>query len=156
MRVTKRFEFSYAHCLPNHNGKCKRLHGHNAILEVTVGGEVQKTTSIGHSTEGMTVDFGDLKDVVNKAVIDKWDHYTLAKGDEPFYQAFESYDSKGVPNFPRLLDQVVVVGERTTAENLARLAYNMIRDEMSSRWADRASITEVKFYETPSSWVSYP
>lgn len=65
--LVKRFSFDAAHKLPNHNGKCKNLHGHTYFLEVTITGEVNDET-------GMLLDFGVVKDVVKKLVIEKFDH----------------------------------------------------------------------------------
>lgn len=57
MIVTKIFEFCYGHRLPEHPGKCKQFHGHNAVLEVSVSGRVDPKT-------GMVIDFGDMKSMV--------------------------------------------------------------------------------------------
>lgn len=65
--VTKTFEFDSAHYLPNHPKKCKFLHGHSYKLEVTVRRRVNPIT-------GFVIDFGVLKQAVNKAVISVLDH----------------------------------------------------------------------------------
>ncbi|CVK19693.1 MULTISPECIES: 6-carboxytetrahydropterin synthase QueD [Sporomusa] len=62
-------EFEAAHQLPDYPGKCRRLHGHNWKVEVTVTGH-----ELNHL--GMVMDFKDLKAEVNK-VIDSLDHYYL-------------------------------------------------------------------------------
>ena len=71
--ITKQFKFEAAHSLPNHDGKCKNLHGHSYLLEVTVSGE--KHTS--GSKEGMIIDFGDMSKIVEDNIISKWDHQFL-------------------------------------------------------------------------------
>lgn len=73
LSITKIFTFEAAHQLPNHKGKCSRLHGHSYRLEVTVKGEVIKEGS----SEGMVIDFVDLSAVVEKEVIEQWDHQFL-------------------------------------------------------------------------------
>jgi len=70
--VTKRFEFEYAHMLPGYDGKCKNLHGHHGVLEVEIGQFL-----INGTYEGMVIDFSDLKRIVEKYVIDKFDHHYL-------------------------------------------------------------------------------
>ena len=74
--VCKTYNFSAAHQLPNHNGKCKNEHGHNYKVEIEVSGPIN--TESGHSSEGMVVDFQDLD-----AVMDLWiralDHQNLNK-----------------------------------------------------------------------------
>ena len=71
--ITKEFEFAAAHNLPNHEGLCKNLHGHNYKLQVTISGDIQK---IG-SASGMIMDFGDLKKIVKKHILDILDHSNL-------------------------------------------------------------------------------
>ncbi len=71
--VTKQFRFEAAHTLPNHNGKCKNLHGHSYLLEVTVSGEKQ----ISGPQEGMIIDFGDMTKIVEEHIVKKWDHQFL-------------------------------------------------------------------------------
>tara|TARA_Y100000310_G_scaffold325538_1_gene389156 strand:- start:902 stop:1234 length:333 start_codon:yes stop_codon:yes gene_type:complete len=71
MKITKIFTFDSAHRLPWHKGKCFTLHGHTYKLEVTVEGPLNK--------DGIVVDFGDLKKVVKKEILDKYDHKYLNK-----------------------------------------------------------------------------
>ena len=75
LSVTKKFEFAYAHFLPKHKGKCINLHGHGGVLEVEL--IKTKTTDQLCDYEGMIIDFGDMKRLVNEAVIDKLDHQYL-------------------------------------------------------------------------------
>ena len=72
-KLTKQFKFEAAHSLPNHDGKCKNLHGHSYILEVTVSGEKH----ISGPKEGMIIDFSDLSKIVEENIINKWDHQFL-------------------------------------------------------------------------------
>ena len=73
LTVTRKFKFCYGHFLPDYEGKCKNVHGHNATLEVELGGYVIHPG--GKATYGgMIIDFGDLKKVVEKEVIDLLDH----------------------------------------------------------------------------------
>jgi 6-pyruvoyltetrahydropterin/6-carboxytetrahydropterin synthase len=65
--VRRAFEFEAAHRLPEHPGKCRRLHGHSYRLVVAVEGRIDAAT-------GMVIDFADLKRVVESRVIDRLDH----------------------------------------------------------------------------------
>ncbi len=67
MRVRRRFEFESSHVLPKHPGKCSRLHGHSYALVVSVERPVD-------AGSGMGIDFGDLKAVVRREVVDVLDH----------------------------------------------------------------------------------
>ena len=62
-------EFEAAHRLPDYEGKCCRLHGHNWRVEVSVCGETLNEL-------GMLVDFHDLKDAA-KGVLNELDHHYL-------------------------------------------------------------------------------
>lgn len=69
MRITKEFNFEAAHILPWHKGLCQNLHGHSYKLFVTIEGPLNKN--------GIIMDFGDLKKIVQKKIIDKYDHSYL-------------------------------------------------------------------------------
>lgn len=68
-QVTKSFHFEAAHQLPWHAGRCRQLHGHGYRLEVTVEGPLDGN--------GVVVDFDDLKGVVQREVVDRYDHAYL-------------------------------------------------------------------------------
>jgi len=53
-------------------GKCANPHGHghNYVVEVTVGGAV-------HPATGMVCDLGELDDCVRKEIVDRFDHTNL-------------------------------------------------------------------------------
>ncbi|MBU0777729.1 6-carboxytetrahydropterin synthase QueD [Patescibacteria group bacterium] len=74
LTITKKFEFAYAHLLPNYEGKCRNLHGHNAVLEVEVSGPPINRQNV-YPT--MVCDFGDLKGIVDTEIINKLDHKHL-------------------------------------------------------------------------------
>lgn len=68
-RVTRSFSFEAAHHLPWHPGKCRRLHGHHYRLAVTVEGPI--------GTNGVVVDFDDVKALVQTQVVEPFDHQCL-------------------------------------------------------------------------------
>ena len=72
IRITKEFQFEMAHALLGYDGPCKNIHGHSYKLDVTVKGEVKQHTS--DSDEGMVVDFGIVKKLVKKLIVDEYDH----------------------------------------------------------------------------------
>jgi 6-pyruvoyltetrahydropterin/6-carboxytetrahydropterin synthase len=113
-------EFEAAHRLPDYNGKCCRLHGHNWKVEVCVRGE-----KLG--TNGMLVDFKDLKEVL-ASVLNKLDHYYLNE----------------TPPFDTM---------PPTAENLARYVFDSISH--SSVLPVSVYIFAVRVWESPRSCASY-
>ena len=82
VRITRRLHFSAAHRLARPEwsddrnsrvfGDCANAnwHGHNYDLEVTVSGPVDADT-------GYVMDLKDLKDLVNRHVVDDLDHRNL-------------------------------------------------------------------------------
>jgi 6-pyruvoyltetrahydropterin/6-carboxytetrahydropterin synthase len=80
--LTRKIEFSASHRYhnpafsPEENarifGKCNNPngHGHNYVLEVTVGGETDPAT-------GMVLDLKELKEMLEREVMDRMDHRSL-------------------------------------------------------------------------------
>ena len=126
MRISREFHFDSAHMLPNHSGKCSRLHGHTYRMIVSI--ETLGTGSLedqrqGESSEGMLMDFGTLDEIVQSAILNDWDHRFICKGDE----------------WPALLPtaadrNVCIVNVRTTVENLSYIAAKEIGDEIQKRF----------------------
>lgn len=67
--VTKEFTFDAAHYLPRYRGKCEHLHGHTYKLQITVKKEVLE--------DGLAFDFVELKEIVKREIIDRWDHQLI-------------------------------------------------------------------------------
>lgn len=72
--VCKQFHFCYAHHLPEYKGVCSRVHGHNALVEVEVGVNTLLRQEL--DSQGMVVDFSELKSVV-ELVLKDLDHRNL-------------------------------------------------------------------------------
>ena len=66
MLLSKDFKFDAAHNLIHYHGKCEKLHGHTYRLRIVLEGEPD--------SEGMIMDFIDLKQIVNEQVISRLDH----------------------------------------------------------------------------------
>jgi len=72
IRLTKEFKFEMAHALKGYDGLCRNIHGHSYELLVTVIGKpVSDKSSV---KLGMVMDFGDLKMIVRKCIVDEFDH----------------------------------------------------------------------------------
>jgi 6-pyruvoyltetrahydropterin/6-carboxytetrahydropterin synthase len=85
MELMRQYHFSAGHRLesaalsPEENarvyGQCYRQHGHNYVVQVTVGGQPDPVT-------GMAADLGALDDAVKRLVLDRVDHYDLSSAVE--------------------------------------------------------------------------
>ena len=82
LRLTKEFEFQMAHALSGYDGKCRNIHGHNYRLQVTVEG--QPIANPDDAKNGMVIDFGDIKRIVNQSVIELFDHAFVVSEASPF------------------------------------------------------------------------
>lgn len=70
LSICRKFSFDAAHFLPNYEGLCHNLHGHNWNVEVEVTGPKQE---IG-SSKGMILDFKDLDKLVDTVLSLHFDH----------------------------------------------------------------------------------
>lgn len=104
-RVTREIEFCYGHRLLNYGGKCRHLHGHNgrAVVALEAGALDER---------GMLVDFGEIKDKVQRWIDENLDHTMLLCRDDPI-----------LPVLKERGERVYVMDVNPTAENIARLIY---------------------------------
>lgn len=142
MQITRRLEFDAGHRLPNHKSQCRHLHGHRYAIEITVEADV--VASNGSSDEGMVMDFSEVKSIAKAVLVDQWDHAFLAhRGDRQIVDFLASINGHKTV----LLDAV------PTAENLARIAFGILREAYRSECGGRIKLTRVRLYETPNCWA---
>ncbi len=129
--LTRKTEFSASHYYHNPQftaeenqrifGKCNNPngHGHNYTLEVTVKGQVDPRS-------GFVVDLKELKEIMNREVIEALDHRFL---------------NKEVPEFATAIP---------TTENLAISIWERLKPKLKL-----AELHRVRVYETPDLFVDY-
>ena len=105
--LTRRCEFSASHYYHNPEwsdeqnrrvfGKCANLngHGHNYTLEVTVKGDIDPVT-------GFVVDLKELKDILNREVVDAMDHRHLNKEVPEFASKIPTTENTAIAIWQRL------------------------------------------------------
>lgn len=69
-----------AHTLWGYDGKCRNIHGHNYKLFVTVEG----TPMDDSPKRGMIMDFGDIKRLAEKHIVEPFDHAFVVPEGSPF------------------------------------------------------------------------
>ena len=142
MLITKTIEIDMGHRVPNHKSKCRNLHGHRYEIEIGVDDKV--ITTKGTSDEGMVIDFGDLKEIMNEIIDDVYDHsFTMYLGDE-FIETFIDLRDKG--------QKINFVTFPPTAEKLAEHWFKLIKPELEKK---KIKIHHVMVRETPSSAATY-
>jgi 6-pyruvoyltetrahydropterin/6-carboxytetrahydropterin synthase len=133
MLVTKRVEFSASHVCRNpslSDSENQALfgaaanphgHGHNYAVEVTMEGDPDPVT-------GMVIDLKKLKDIVNREVIDSYDHRFLNYEVAPFDRVIPTVENIAIDIWQRLDPHLIKSGGRLHA---------------------------VRVYETPDLYVDY-
>ena len=129
--LTRKAEFSAAHYYWSDQlsaeenvrlfGKCanRNGHGHNYTLEVTVEGKVDPVS-------GFVVDLKVLKDVINREVVDVYDHRHL---------------NLEVPEFKRMIP---------TTENIAIAIWKRLENQIEG-----ARLHRIRVYEMPDLFADY-
>jgi 6-pyruvoyltetrahydropterin/6-carboxytetrahydropterin synthase len=144
MQITRRLEFDAGHRIPNHNSQCKHLHGHRYTIEITLSGDV--ITKEGVSEQGMVMDFSDVKRIAKDRVVDMWDHaFLVYRGD------------KAVLDFLNTLPghKTVVLEVTPTAENLAKVAFDLLVSAYRDTYGNHLQLERVRLYETPNNWADH-
>ena len=142
MLITKTIEIDMGHRVPNHKSKCRNLHGHRYKIEVGVDDKVITTKE--DSSEGMVIDFGDLKQIMMDIIDKQFDHGFVMSEDDEFAEWFSVYKNKG--------QKIIFVDFIPTAENLAKMWYHMIKGPLEKK---KIKIHHVKVWETPTSTAMY-
>lgn len=129
-KVTKVIHFCYGHRLLRYEGKCRHLHGHNAVAEIEL-------SSASLDQRGMVVDFNEVKQKLHAWIDTAWDHKLLLHRDDPV-----------IPELARLREPFVALDANPTAETLARLIFEQAR-------AQGFPITQVRLWETSTSFATH-
>jgi len=135
IRVTRLIEFDAGHRVIGHEHKCKYLHGHRYVLEVTaMAPELNEL--------GMVVDFGKLKTIVKSWIDEHFDHNVI----------LHKEDAKLGASIAEVTNQsVYYLKDNPTAENIA---LHLKRDILPGLFVDKSfEIVSVKLYETPNCFV---
>ena len=133
MVITRKVEFSASHVCRNpqlSETENRRLfgmaanphgHGHNYVVEVSLAGDP-------HPVTGMVLDLKELKEVINREVVEPYDH------------RFLNYE---VPPFDRVIP---------TTENIARDIWRRLEPHLNQ---GGNKLHSVRVYETSDLYVDY-
>ena len=172
MLITKKIEIDAGHRVYNHKSKCFSPHGHRYVIEVGVDDKLIRRA--GTSSEGMVMDFGDIKEILMEEIDGKFDHSFIIF-EKDYLMKFLLIDCvkllkdgklKGIAysnisDYNRIMAQlsmngralkVVLVNFIPTAENLAKHWYKVLRVRLQKK---NIKIAYVKVWETPSSTATY-
>ena len=134
LMATKTIRFDAAHILTNHQGMCRNLHGHTYRVDVTVAQQPD-------DAQDMVIDFKDMKRVCEKIVLARFDHSFIYDESSPVEREIAAVLTKHEM-------RTVALPFRSTAENLARHFFGMLREMLPG-------LVSVKVWETPDSVAEY-
>ena len=128
--------FSYGHRLQYHTGKCINIHGHNGVLKLTVNANVFDTR------QGMTADFGAVKQIARDWIDLHWDHALLLQKSDPVVDVLAETDLKL---------KVFLMDLPPTAEIMVEEVSKAINRQLPGS----LYVHKARFYETPTSWADW-
>ena len=140
--ITRRVHFDAGHRIPDHRSQCRNLHGHRYVLDITLEGVVADAP--GESSNGMVMDFSDIKSIAHEHIVDRWDHAFLVYAGDEAVRAF--LDS--LPGH-----KTVVLDRIPTAENLVRIAFDTLAPHYRSRYGNDLRLARLRLFETPNCWA---
>lgn len=128
-----------AHALVGYDGACREIHGHSYRMFVTVEGV--PCAEHEHPKFGMAVDFGDLKRVVNRSVVERYDHSFMIR--------LTPESQEVVDVLKRHFSKIYAVDWQPTCENMVQHFAELIRPELPEGIVLRG----IKLHETATSYV---
>ena len=140
IRVTKEFRFEAAHALKGYDGPCRNVHGHSYELSVTVTGT--PITDRKSAKLGMVMDFGDLKKIIKKQIVDPFDHALLLNSDVP---------AEELQKFGEPFTNIVLLPYQPTSENFLLDFAKRIREFLPQG----VILHSMRLRETASSYVEW-
>ena len=140
IKITKQFSFEMAHALRNYDGLCRNIHGHSYKMDITLAGQPLQDDS--SPKNGMVMDFGDLKKLVNEEIISLLDHsLVLNDKTDPFL----------VETLKQNYEKIVIVNFQPTTENLL----GFIAGKIKSRLPNTVRLCTVRLRETGTSYAEW-
>lgn len=129
-----------AHALWNYDGACKNIHGHSYKLFITVIGSPIEDVS--NPKYGMVIDFGQLKEIVNREIVSLFDHALVIS-----YKA----EIKAMKESFQMFDKLLTVDYQPTCENIVV----DISNRLISKLPRLIKLHNVRLYETATSYAEW-
>lgn len=141
IRITKEFSFEMAHALEGYDGACSQIHGHSYKLFITIKGHPIQND--GNPKNGMVMDFGVLKNIVNTLIVDKYDHAIVLR---------ESADNKElIKQLSSKFERIITTDYQPTCENMISRFAEMISEALPKG----VSLYSIKLHETATSYAEW-
>lgn len=141
IRLTKEFSFEMAHALEGYDGACRHIHGHSYKMFITIVGF--PNSDISNPKYGMVMDFGDLKKIVNKLIVDRYDHALVLRR--------TVNRSELIDRIAEEYQKVEVIDYQPTCENM--ISY--FASEISDNLPQNIKLHHIKLHETATSYAEW-
>lgn len=141
LEITKSVEWDMGHRVPNHKHHCRNPHGHRYRLELSLAGDV--ITTRGTSEEGMVYDFGDVKKILTKSILELVDHAFMASEEDPVFGPLAKQHGDRL--------KILLVPFVPTAEHIVYWCFQRLKDA----FPPHLKISRLRLYETPTSWADF-
>lgn len=140
IRITKIFRFETAHALAGYDGLCRHIHGHSYELQVTIKGE--PIADHNSPKMGMVMDFGDLKRLVRRLIVDRYDHALVLSEESRHLIPEHNAD---------LFGKVLIVPWQPSSEGFLGDFARVLRAELP----EGVTLHHMLLRETPSSFAEW-
>ena len=127
--------------MDGYDGACREIHGHSYRLFVTVGG-----TPVANPKSpkyGMVMDFGELKKIVGRLIVDRFDHALVIRRTDN--------NGKIISALQQHYKKIEAVDYQPTCENMAALFAETIEPELPAG----VGLHSVKLHETATSFAEW-
>lgn len=141
IRLTREFSFEMAHALEGYDGACRQIHGHSYKMFVTIIG--QPISEPSNPKLGMVMDFTQLKAIVNRLIVDRFDHSLVLRSTPQSDALIQSMLGKW--------DRIEVTPYQPTCENMIIDFVQMLQQELPPH----IELVELKLYETERSSATW-
>jgi 6-pyruvoyltetrahydropterin/6-carboxytetrahydropterin synthase len=140
VRISKEFNFDMAHALLGYDGLCKNIHGHSYTLVVTVlGVPIADDNS---PKDGMLIDFKDLKGIVKKHIVERFDHALVLNNATP---------KDLVASLQKHYDKIILLDYQPTTGNMI----SDFAQQIISLLPDDLKLFSLRLRETPTSYAEW-
>ena len=141
IRLTKEFSYEMAHMLEGYDGPCREIHGHSYKLFVTVIGAPCDNPQ--NPKYGMVMDFGVLKRIVNRLIVDVYDHSMLLRRTDSNVRLVAELETH--------FEKVRAVDFQPTCENLVERFAALLSPELP----EGVELFSLRLHETATSYAEW-
>jgi 6-pyruvoyltetrahydropterin/6-carboxytetrahydropterin synthase len=140
IRVTREFSFEMAHVLGDYDGPCRNIHGHSYKLFVTLIGV--PTDDRANPKNGMVIDFVEMKKIINREIIAKFDHSVVLN---------QEYEKDKLGSLLRMFENINLVDYQPTCENLI----TDFAGKLAEKFPEGVKLHSLRLHETANMFAEW-